>query len=237
MAESDAGEAGMTKQLRRLFPDGKWSEFPYREKSRRISIDREVAGPLFDLIPQWDGDWRDFLQYLRRIGCSSADFQTVSIKELSNVAAEQAQQNRERRQSLGFVPTGASGTSVASFTTLTTLDVRGSTHAEVTAVESLAKRLVDEDKSLAGVDDLLQALLEKGAICGVLCDSDDLAEAALGTRGGREKIRTILVRTSTLELTISQGHRNGGLGLTPFGEQVIRRVLGMRAMRPLVRLA
>jgi hypothetical protein len=236
MAESDAGAAGMAEQLRRLFPDGKWSEFPYRGKKPRIAIDLEVAGPLFDLIPQWNGDWRDFIQYLRRSGCSSAELPTVSIKELSNVAAEQAQQNRERRQSLGFSPTGAAGTSVSSFVTLTAVDTRGTSNAEDDAVERLAERIVNEEKSLSGVDELLQALLEKGAIGGTLCDSDELAEAALGA-AGRGSIRTILARTSALELTTSQGHRSGGQGLTAFGEKVIRRVFGLRAMRPAARLA
>lgn len=237
MAESNAGAAGMTEHLRRLFPDGKWPEFPYRGKRPRIVIDLDVAGPLFDLIPQWNGDWRDFIQYLRRSGCSSAELPTVSIKELSNVAAEQAQHNRERRQSLGFSPTGAAGTSVSSFVMLTAVATPVAANSEDDSVERLAQRIIDEEKSLCGVDELLQALLEKGAIAGKLCDSDDLATAAIGSKGGREKIRTILIRTSALNLTVSHGYRGGGVGLTSFGEQVIRRVLGIRAMRPAVRLA
>lgn len=234
MLESDAGAAGMTEQLRRLFPDGTWREFPWKKGSRRIGIDSDVASALLALIPNWAGDWNDFAPYLRRSGYTPEDLPRVTVKIISAVAAEQAQENMERRASRGLTISSGVGTCTATFTTFATPDV---SHAEEDAVETLAKRIVENDKTLAGVDEVLQALLERKAIGGKLLDSDVLAGAAIGASGGREKIRTILTRTSALNLTVSHGHRGGGVGLTPFGEKVIQRVLGLRAMRPTVRLA
>jgi hypothetical protein len=234
MAEDDAGVAGMTEQLRRLFPDGKWPEFPWKKGSRRIRIDSDVASAIVALIPNWAGDWNDFAPYLRRSGYTPEDLARVTVKIISAVAAEQSQENMERRASRGLPISAGVGTCTSTFTTFETPDV---SNAEEDAVETLAKRIVENDKTLAGVDEVLQALWERKAMDGELLDSDALAVAAIGASGGREKIRTILIRTSALNLTVSHGHRGGGVGLTAFGEKVIRRVLGLRAMRPAVRLA
>ena len=234
MAESDAGAAGMTEHVRLLFPDGMWPEFPWKKGSRWIRIDSDIASAIVALFPNWAGDWNDFAPYLRRSGYTPEDLPRVTVKIISAVAAEQAQENMERRASRGLPISSGVGTCAATFTTFATPDV---SKAEEHAVETLAKRIVENDKTLAGVDEVLQSLWERKAIGGKLLDSDVLAVAAIGTSGGREKIRTILTRTSVLNLTVSHGHRGGGVGLTSLGEKVIRRVLGVRAMRPAVRLA
>jgi hypothetical protein len=117
MAESDAGAAGMTEQLRRLFPDGTWPEFPWKNGSRRIRIDSDVASPILALIPNWAGDWNDFAPYLRRCGYTPEDLPRVTVKIISAVAAEQAQENMERRASRGLTISGSVGTCTATFTT------------------------------------------------------------------------------------------------------------------------
>jgi hypothetical protein len=117
MAESDAGAAGMTEQLRRLFPDGKWPEFPRKKGSRRIPIDPDVASALLALIPDWAGDWNDFAPCLRRSGYTPEDLPRVSVKIISAVAAEQAQENMERRASRGLTISGGVGTCTSTFTT------------------------------------------------------------------------------------------------------------------------
>jgi hypothetical protein len=234
MSENDAGVAGLPEQLRRLFPRGKWLECPWKKGGRLIPIDADVASALLALIPNWAGDWNDFAPYLRRSGYTPEDLPRVTVKIISAVAAEQAQENMERRASRGLTIPAGVGTCTSTFTTFDTPDA---SNAEEEAVETLAKRILENDKTLAGVDEVLQALLERKAIGGKLLDSDVLAVAAIGASGGREKIRTILARTSALILTVSHSHRGGGVGLTALGEKVIRRVLGLRAMRPTVRLA
>ena len=117
MAESDAGAAGMTEQLRRLFPDGTWPEFPWKKGSRRIGIDSDVASTLLALIPNWAGNWEDFAPYLRRSGYTPEDLPRVSVKIISAVAAEQAQENMERRASRGLTISSGVGTCTATFTT------------------------------------------------------------------------------------------------------------------------
>ena len=117
MAESNAGVTGMTEQLRRLFPDRTWPEFPWKEGSRRIGIDPNVASALLALIPGWAGDWNDFAPYLRRSGYTPEDLLRVNVKIISAVAAEQAQENMERRASRGLPISGGVGTCTATFTT------------------------------------------------------------------------------------------------------------------------
>jgi hypothetical protein len=231
MAES---ETDISEKIRRAFPGGKWPEFPWKKGSRRIGIDSDVASALVALIPDWAGDWDDFAPYLRRSGYTPEDLPRVTVKIISAVAAEQAQENMERRASRGLTSSAGVGTCTSTFTAFDTFNV---SNAEEDAVETLAKRIVETDKTLAGVDEVLQALSERKAIGGKLLDSDVLAVAAIGASGGREKIRTILIRTSALNLTVSHGHRGGGVGLTQFGQKVIQRVLSLRAMRATVRLA
>lgn len=117
MLESDAGAAGMTEQLRRLFPDGTWPEFPWKKGSRQIEIDFDVASALLALIPNWARDWNDFAPYLRRSGYTPEDLPRVSVKIISAVAAEQAQENMERRASRGLTISSSVGTCTATFTT------------------------------------------------------------------------------------------------------------------------
>jgi len=117
MPESDAGAAGMTEQLRRLFPDGTWPEFPYRTKSRRIPVNPDIASALLALIPAWAGDWNDYAHYVRRSGYTPEEMPQVTVKIISAVAAEQAQENMERRASRGLTISAGAGTCTTTFTT------------------------------------------------------------------------------------------------------------------------
>jgi hypothetical protein len=117
MAEIDAGAAGMAEQLRRLFPDGKWPESPWKKGGRRIAIDVDVASAILALIPNWAGDWNDFAPYLRRSGYTPEDLPRVTVKIISAVAAEQAQENMERRASRGLTISAGVGTCTSTFTT------------------------------------------------------------------------------------------------------------------------
>ncbi len=117
MVESDASGAGMTEQLHRLFPDGKWPEFPWKKGCRRIAIDLDVASALLALIPNWAGDWADFAPYLRRTGYTPEELPRVTVKIVSAVAAERAQENMERRASRGLTISAGLGTCTSTFTT------------------------------------------------------------------------------------------------------------------------
>ncbi len=134
MAESDAGAAGMAEQIRRLFPDGKWKEFPYRTKSQRIAVDGEAATNLLALLPAWAGDWHDFEPWLSETSnYKPSDLPDLNVKTVCTAVGKAAQRESERRASLGLIPIAANGTSVASFVTVSVEPphpILGSVHAE-----------------------------------------------------------------------------------------------------------
>jgi hypothetical protein len=134
MGESDAGFAGLPEQLRRLFPDGTWPEFPYRPKSGRIAIDSEAATNLFSLIPDWAGDWDDFRPWLRESSnYPTSEHPELSVKTVCTAIGKAAQRERDKRLSLGLMPIAAYGTSVASIVSVplvTSHPMAGSTRVE-----------------------------------------------------------------------------------------------------------
>lgn len=116
MAEQAAGAAGIEDRLSRLFPGMVWPAFPWRKGSPLIPIDRDVAGPLFALFPEWAGDWTNFNNALRKHGnFTTAELPNASVKDVSMAAGAEAQENMDRRAALGLVCSGASGTSVSTF--------------------------------------------------------------------------------------------------------------------------
>lgn len=117
MGERNAGFAGLPEQLRQLFPDGNWPEYPFKKRSQAVPIDSTVASSLLALIPDWAGDWDDFAPYLRRSGYEPKDLPQVTVKIISTVAAEQAQENMERRASRGLPISGGVGTCTSTFVT------------------------------------------------------------------------------------------------------------------------
>ncbi len=117
MGERDAGFAGLPEQLRRLFPDGTWPEYPYKKRSKALPVDVEVASALLALIPNWAGDWNDFAPFLWARGCNPSDLSHVTAKHISIVAAVEAQENMERRASRGLTLSAGVGTCTSTFTT------------------------------------------------------------------------------------------------------------------------
>ena len=173
MAESDAGAAGMTEQLRRLFPDGNWPEFPYRAKSRRIAVDEDAATNLFVLFPQWGGSWHDFEPWLRESSnYPTSELPDLSVKTVCTAVGKAAQRDRDKRVSLGLLPIAAYGTSASSFVSVPLAAPRDPTIAAgeaVGAVLALGKTSAAEDviESAAVLTDrrktIVVAMLAMGA--------------------------------------------------------------------------
>ena len=116
MAESDAGAAGMTERLRRLFPDGTWPGFPYRKRSLHVAVDWDAATNLFALLPEWGGNWHDFEPWLRESSnYPTSELPDLSAKTVCTAVGKAAQRERDNRASLGLMPIAGFGTSVSSF--------------------------------------------------------------------------------------------------------------------------
>lgn len=202
------------------FPDGKWPEYPYRSRSKRVPVDRDRARNLFDRYPAWAGNWQDFAPAL-----SFPPSPDVHVDALCTAVRSWVEEVQERRLSMGLTCTGAGSTSAASIVQVVVVKPPAASDEE-NELEIIARRLVDIDES-ADVRDFVLALRELGGYGGEYRKGNDICEKAGMGSHRRECRNAIATAAHGLGLLVDANGKpgpNGGYSLSQNGVKVAQLV-------------